>query len=197
MIHQLAALGIVRGQAFAPSRELRGILKSAPSLAREFLDERYGQLFDPPFYPGTHWAVPVPPSVIQGQATGYAPVDNYPVDERAVLFSIAYFSAKHLGAGQFYLLSVSDADGQPLDGSQTYRFTVPADPPVELYWSATIYDRHTHGLIRDLPWASRASITPTIATNPDGSTDIVIGPQPPAGGESNWISSGSTGPPPP
>ena len=64
-----------------------------------------------------------------------------------------YFSAKHLGAGQYYLMTIVDKDGEPLDGANTYRLNVPANPPVKLYWSATAYDRDTHALIRDVKWS--------------------------------------------
>src|SRR5580693_4979781 len=53
---------------------------------------------------------------------------------------------KRLGAGQFYLISIKDKDGNAFDGGKTYRLTVPANPPVEQYWSATAYDRATHAL---------------------------------------------------
>ena len=45
------------------------------------------------------------------------------------------------------------------DGARSYRLTVTPKAPVKLYWSATAYDRHTHALIRDQRWSSRASTT--------------------------------------
>ena len=71
---------------------------------------------------------------------------------------MAFFSAKHLGAGQYYLMTIRDKDGKPFDGSGTYRLTVPANAPVKLYWSATVYDRATHALIRE-----PAAVKPLIA----------------------------------
>ena len=47
----------------------------------------------------------------------------------------------------------------PFDGAATYRLTVPANAPVKQYWSATVYDRETHALVRNMPSASRASIS--------------------------------------
>ena len=46
-------------------------------------------------------------------------------------------------------MTIRDKDGKPLDGNGTYRLSVPANAPVKLYWSATVYDRATHALIRD------------------------------------------------
>jgi hypothetical protein len=95
--------------------------------------------------------------MIEGMSTNFAKPDSYPVDGRAVLYSIAYFSAKHLGAGQFYLLTIKDKNGEPLDGAETYKLTIPTNAPVELYWSVTAYDRETHASIKNVDRASRAS----------------------------------------
>jgi hypothetical protein len=64
---------------------------------------------------------------------------------------------------------------------------VPANAPVKQYWSATVYDRATHALIRDLPRASAASQSAELKKTPDGSVDIFFGPKAPAGQESNWV----------
>ena len=100
---------------------------------------------------------------------------------------MGYFSSKHLGTGQFYLMTIVDKAGKPFDGGSTYRLNVPANAPVSLYWSATAYDRATHALIRNLPWSSRSSLTPGLKKNPDGSAEIYFAPKAPLGKESNWI----------
>jgi hypothetical protein len=105
----------------------------------------------------------------------------------------AYFSAKHLGAGQYYLMTIVDKDEQPLDGTNTYRLNVPANPPVKLYWSATAYDRAMHALIRDMKWSNRSSNTPGLQKNADGSVDVYFGSKPPAGKESNWVPTNASG----
>jgi hypothetical protein len=71
--------------------------------------------------------------------------------------------------------------------------SVPANAPVKLYWSATIYDRATHALIRNLPWSSRSSHTPGLQKNADGSVDVYFGPEAPAGMESNCIPTNPNG----
>jgi hypothetical protein len=100
---------------------------------------------------------------------------------------MGYFSAKHLGAGQFYLMSFQDSAGRQLDGEQIYRLTVPSNAPAEQYWSATAYDRETHALIRGASHSSRASNSADLQKNADGSVDLYFGPQAPAGKESNWV----------
>ena len=62
--------------------------------------------------------------------SNFADSENYPVDNRAVTYSLAFFSAKHLGAGQFYLMAIKDGKGNRLDGGTTYRLRVPASVPV-------------------------------------------------------------------
>jgi hypothetical protein len=94
------------------------------------------------------------------------------VDGRGVTYYYAFFSPKHLGEGQFYLMEIANKDSKSFDGGRTYRLNVPANPPVKLYWSATVYDRATHALIREMPWSSRGSNTPGLMKNADGSMDL-------------------------
>jgi hypothetical protein len=68
-----------------------------------------------------------------------------------------------------------------------YRLTVPANVPVRQYWSATVYDRATHTLIRDQKRVSRSSQNPDLQKNADGSVEIYFGPKAPIGKESNWV----------
>lgn len=141
----------------------------------------------PLFYEDTYWAVPVSKATIEGMSTMFSDPNSYPFDGRAIYFSIAYFSARHLGAGQFYLMTLKDKAAQPLDGKKTYRLTVPADAPVKLYWSATAYDRQMHALIRDTQRGSCASNSEGVQKNADGSVDVYFGPKAATGRESNWV----------
>jgi hypothetical protein len=193
MIDTLKSIGIEKGRPFDPDAGTQKILNDAVLEAHAWLDGRYEKLFTPPFNDGMHWALPATPAVAEGMQTDFANPDAYPVDDRATSFSMAYFSAKHLGAGQFYLMTVKDKDGQPFDGGSNYRLNVPANAPVNLYWSATVYDRATHALIRDQKWSSRASNTPALKQNADGSIDVYFGPKAPEGKESNWIPTNAAG----
>ena len=111
-----------------------------------------------------------------------------PVDARGLMYSIGYFSAKHLGAGQFYLMTIKDKSGKRLDGANSYVLRVPPDAPVALYWSVTAYDRETHALIRNMDRASRASNADDVQKNADGSVDLYIQKDNPGPDkESNWL----------
>jgi hypothetical protein len=131
--------------------------------------------------------VPAFPALVQAGSSGYAETDSYPVDARALTYSIGYIGIKRLGTAQTYLISSKDKDGAALDGDKTYRLHVPPNVPVELYWSVTAYDRQTHALIKNMPRASRASNAAEVQKNADGSTDIYFGPKAPNGKDSNWV----------
>jgi hypothetical protein len=193
LIDTLRSIGIGKGTRFAPDAQTKAILADAAAEAGAWLDSRYDGMFADKYFAGTQWAVPALPEVIDGMQSFFGTPDSYPVDGRGLLYSYIYFSAKHLGAGQFYVMTIKDRDGRPFDGAASYRLTVPAKAPVRLYWSATAYDRATHAPIRHKPWASRSSLSPGLRTNPDGSVDLMFGPEVPAGGEGNWVPTGREG----
>ena len=187
MIDMLKSIGIEKGKPFAPDETTTGILNEGVAEARAWLDHRYEGVFTTSFNEGMQWVLPALPGVSEGMMTNFADPDAYAVDGRGVAYSMAFFSAKHLGAGQYYLMTIRDQDRNPLEGSGIYRMNVPADAAVKLYWSATAYDRATHALIRDMPHSSRAATTPIVEPNADGSVDVWFGPKAPEGKEANWV----------
>jgi hypothetical protein len=191
MIDPLRSLGIGKGLSFAPTPEVAALLDAAATEAHAYLDAHYEDVFTASaFYDGQRWALPALPEVAAGMPNFFGDPDAYPTDGRGVTYSMAYFSAKHIGVGQFYLMAIRDRDGQPFDANATYRLRVPPKAPVRLYWSATVYDRITHALLRDAPRASRASTSPGIAAEADGAIDLWFAPAPPQGKEANWIPTG-------
>lgn len=84
-------------------------------------------------------------------------------------------------------MTVRDKAGAEFDGGRNYRLTVPANAPVRQYWSATVYDRGTHALIRNVPRAGLSSQSPGLQTTADGSVELHFGPKAPAGKEPNWV----------
>lgn len=186
MIDLLKTLGIEKGKAFSPDARTKSILEDAIREAHAWMDSKYDEFF-PPFAEGARWALPASPEVAEGMQTLFASPDSYPIDGRGRVYSYAYFSAKHLGAGQYYLMTIKDHAGNTFDGGASYRLTVPASAPVKQYWSATAYDRQTHALIRDTQWSSRSSLTQGLQKNADGSVDVFFGPRAPAGKDSNWV----------
>lgn len=187
MIDQLATLGIAKGATYQPDSATTARLDTAAADTRTWIEQQYVKIFTPPYFDGTHWAVPVDQALIGAMQNGYADTGSYPVDGRGVTYSFGFFSAKSLGSGQFYLMAINDKNRHDFDGGKNYRITVPANAPVSLYWSATAYNRETHTLIRDVEWPSRASNTPGLQTNADGSVDVYFGPSAPENKKSNWV----------
>jgi hypothetical protein len=193
MIDMLKSIGIEKGKSFAPDPNTQAILKDAIGEARAWLDNRYEGIFTTSFNEGQQWVLPVLPGLNEGMMNNFANPNAYAVDGRGVAYSMAFFSAKHLGAGQYYLMTIRDKDRKPLDGNGSYRLNVPANAPVKLYWSATVYDRATHALIRGQPWSSRSSNTPRLQKNADGSVDVFFAPKAPDGKETNWVPTNANG----
>jgi hypothetical protein len=186
MIDPLKTIGIERGKPFRPDARTQQLLNGAIKEAQGWLDANYEALLTP-YYPGGRWTLPADPALMKSVGSFFQTPDSYPVDARGITYTFAFFSAKHLGEGQFYLMAIADRAGKPLEGNATYRLTVPANAPVNQYWSATVYNRDTHTLIRNSRWSGRSSQTPGLQKNTDGSVDIFFGPEPPAGRESNWV----------
>jgi hypothetical protein len=186
MIDMLRSLGIEKGKPFNPDANIKAALETGVREAHAWLEAKYDAGFSP-FYPGGRWTVPALPELLAAVQSDFSDPNKYPVDARGVTYSFAYIGIKRLGAAQFYLISIKDKDGNAFDGGKIYRLTVPANPPVEQYWSATAYDRASHALIRDMPRASRSSQIPEMQKNPDGSVDVYFGPTAPAGKESSWV----------
>lgn len=187
MIDSLKTIGIEKGKPYKPDADTKAILERAAKEAHAVVALKYERGFVPPFYDGTRWGVPVPPETRDGLGNLFADPNEYGLDGRAVMYHMAYFSPKVFGGGQFYLLTIADRAGNRLAGNKTYRLRVPANAPIEQYWSVTAYDRETHALIRGVSHPSRASNDSELRRNADGSTDVYFGPHAPAGKEANWV----------
>jgi hypothetical protein len=92
-----------------------------------------------------------------------------------------------------YPLTRVDDDGKSLDGSKhNYTLTFPADqlPPVNAFWSVTMYDGKTQLLIENPinRYLINSPMLPTMKKNADGSLTLYIQHKSPgADKESNWL----------
>ncbi|TXR46880.1 DUF1254 domain-containing protein [Phyllobacterium endophyticum] len=186
MIDQLKSVGIEKGKSFAPTAPMIKQLEAGVQEGREWLEERYDTGLIP-FYEKSRWNYAGSPELVKSAQASYDEPNSYPVDLRGVAYSYAFVGLKRMGTGQFYLMSIKDKEGNSFDGSKTYKLTVPANVPVQQYWSLTAYDRETHALIRNMPRASRSSQVAELKKNADGSVDIFLGPKAPEGEDANWI----------
>ncbi len=186
MIDTLKSVGIEKGKPFTPDARRAQVFKEAAQEALARFDLLYETVY-PPYNKGARWFLPVDKQLLDGAANGFTDTASYPLDARGTIYYCAFSGLKHMGAGQFYLFVTRDKKGEALDGSATYRLTVPPDPPVRQYWSVTLYDFATHALIRDVDRASRSSQSPGLRSNADGSVDVFFGPKAPDGQAANWV----------
>jgi hypothetical protein len=92
-----------------------------------------------------------------------------------------------------YPLTRNDSDGQALDGSKhnyTLTFAPGQQPPVNAFWSITMYDGKTQLLIENPinRYLVNSPMLPAMKTNPDGSLTLYIqNKSPGADKEANWL----------
>src|SRR5262245_27062903 len=84
----------------------------------------------------------------------------------------------------------NDASGAPLDGSKIYAITFPAgqEPPVNGFWSLTLYNQHHFFSPNTLKRYSLGTKNEGLKRNQDGSLTLYAGAVSPGKGkESNWL----------
>jgi hypothetical protein len=88
-----------------------------------------------------------------------------------------------------YPLNLADDTGKPLDGSSAYvlHFTKDALPPVDAFWSVTLYDADGFQVANRLDRFALSSWMP-LEHNPDGSLDLYFqNVTPGVDKEANWL----------
>ena len=86
-----------------------------------------------------------------------------------------------------YPMTYTDADGNQLDGRNRYTLRFGQDPPVDAFWSITMYDLPDFYLVANpIGRYSIGDRTPGLRRDSDGSLTIVIQHEPPAD-TSNWL----------
>ena len=95
----------------------------------------------------------------------------------------------NLPADAVYPSAFVDADGQPLNGAQRYvlRFEKGAEPPVNAFWSVTMYDAQSFFVENKINRYAISSWMP-LQRNADGSIDVYIQNESPGKDkEANWL----------
>lgn len=200
----LAAIGIVKGQPFTPDAHTRQILdraaKTAYKMSRVIGFEEALNGSSMRVYSDRRWINPMnnatPPNPrttldLAGKnvAGGYLDLDA------RIWFFTNYYSispgmlSKIPGKGASYMIAFTDGAGTPLSGGSSYRVNLPAKIPAANFWSLTLYEaENASGLANGQPFPSLGSRDKP-EQNTDGSTDIYLGPQAPAGKQGNWLAS--------
>ena len=198
----LAAIGIIKGQPFAPDAHTRQILDQAALTAYKtsrvigFEEELSGGSIR--VYPDRLWTNPMdnitprnPRNTINLSWENIA--GNYVDLDARIWFFTNYYSispgmvSKVSGKGAMYIIAFTDSTGTPLSGGSNYRLNLPANIPAANFWSLTLYEAENgSGLANGQPFPSLGSRDKP-KQNADGSTDLYLGPKAPAGKESNWM----------
>ena len=188
MTAMLRPLGIVKGKKFDPDDRQKRILKEA-ALVGEVMARTNGyakRLEGAKVWSDRRWEM----SLLLKE-TNQDTETHTQLDERASWFYEAVgvsegMMCRTVNAGQCYLESQKDSKGKWLDGSNTYKLTVPSGAPVKQFWSFSVYDVETRSL-NDTGKRPDVSSRMDLKKNPDGSVDLYFGPKAPKGMEKNWV----------
>lgn len=186
----LASLGIAKGTPFAPDARSREILERAAQLAnaqmrvQSFADRRPDRL--PWSDRRWEWA-----SLRYENGTFDLPsYKDLEAREKwffqAVVESPAMFR-RDAGAGSLYWLGLRDRANAFLDGSLTYKLTVPLPVPAKLFWSVTVYDPYTRSQIQTEQNQAALRSLVELQDLQGSSVDLYFGPSAPPGQERRWL----------
>jgi hypothetical protein len=211
----LAAIGIAKGRPFNPDARMRKILTEAAAVgtATGRSLNWHARESDFYYYPDSAWTnylfvggytfeTPPPQVSSSGVVTPYAPTGYRTLNARTAMFFYATgitpaMIMRLTDIGSQYLGAFVDSKGEYLDGSKTYKVTLPPNIPAAKFWSFTLYDNQTRSMLQTpqrYPRAGSQSYPgPAAVPNPDGSTTVYFAPTKPAGvNEGNWIQTDPT-----
>jgi hypothetical protein len=186
---QLTAIGIVKGQPFAPGDRMRAILENAARIGGGMARAIGYAPRDPGAVLYGSWK-----NAFVGGSHEFLRNGARLLDARTHFHYLATvitpaMAHAQVGAGSAYAHTVHDANGELLDGAKTYRLHVDPDPPAKNFWAVDVYDTQTRSLIQvaSTIHPALASNSGTLQANDDGSCDLTLDPRrPPA-----WRPTGS------
>ena len=207
----LAAVGIVKGKPFNPDARMKKILTDAAAIGSAagrtlnwksrpsegwyyYQDSAWMNML---FAGGYTFETPPPQVSADGTITPYPPTGARTLNARTAMFFYATgitpaMVMRLTGIGSQYLGAFVDSKGEYLDGSKTYKMTLPKDIPAEKFWSLTLYDNQSRSML-DTPQrypraGSQSYPSPAAEPNADGSTTVYFSPAQPSGVKrGNWI----------
>ncbi|MBM3103711.1 DUF1254 domain-containing protein [Pseudomonas sp. V1] len=186
----LKPLGIEKGKPFQPSERQTTLLTDGVLLGEAMAkaNDFEKRLPEAHYADGTHWhfALVLDPSQ---RAQNYDQLDGRAAWFYEAVTTSSGMVTKTPGVGQVYLGTYKDKNGNWLDGANTYRLRVPANAPVNQFWSMTVYDVNSRTLIDNEKQQADRSSRMDLKKNDDGSIDLYVGPKAPDGWESNWVQS--------
>ncbi len=188
---QIAAIGIEKGKDFAPDERMQAILQDAAKIG-EGIARNY--TYFPrdtgvqAFGADSAWVLAYPDRntfFMRGKGRNLDGRTTYHYGYIVVSPAMAIRTA---GKGSDYTMAMLDSEKRPLDGSKTYKLTMPANVPVKDFWAVTMYDTQTRSQLQtDQQFPTLGSQTEGFEANADGSYDIYFSPEAPAGKKGNWL----------
>ena len=195
MLGMLSSLGIEKGKPFKLDANAKMVLDAAAKAAYQIMQYGFvtpGQAMTA-WWPGGQWMNFNPAmEKITGEGWSFETPDAVYTYQRAIApFFWANYLPVKLGGEQMYLQGLRDASGKLLAGKASYRLHVPADVPVDKFWSAIVYSQRTKSFIPNpLNRVGLDSYDKSkLKTNADGSVDIYFGDKVAKGFEENWLPS--------
>jgi hypothetical protein len=187
----LAALGIEKGKSFTPDERMTSILEKAAKMAsaqmrvESFADRRPDRIV----WPDRQWEW----AALRFEDGDFNTADYADEVARDKWFYQAIGSSpamfrRNAGAGSVYWLGLRDSIGAYLDGSKSYKLSIPLPVPGKLFWSVTVYDAVTRSQIdTDQGKAALRSVFELKDIGDSGNGELYFGPESPAGNEGRWI----------
>ena len=186
-----ASIGIKKGHEFKPDARMKMILADAAAIgsvtaraltARPRDQRQY-------LYPGKRvWTNPFVEKRYDFLLDGERLLDSRVYMHFYATGITPAMALKLIGKGSQYAIAYLDKDGNIFDGSKTYKINVPRNVPAKDFWSFTLYDNQTRGMLQtDQRFPGIDNNKEGIKQNADGSYDIYFGPKAPEGQENNWI----------
>ena len=176
IIAQMKRIGIEPGKSFDISKVdpvVRKALEDAPAAAQKLMEWKLATIARV----ANSWSMNTDTMGVYG---------NYYL-KRAVVAQVGL--GANLPEDAIYPLNLGDDTGAPLDGANKYaiHFDKDATPPVNAFWSLTLYDRDGFQVANSLNRFAVSSSMP-FKYNPDGSLDLYFQNESPGPDkEVNWL----------
>lgn len=190
MFGMLRSLGIERGKPFAPDDVTKKAMRQAAIDAWFYLQHWFDNMPKDKFYwPDRQYASLLMSD--ENRRFTFEYEDSIDLIGRAAEYYWCTYMPKELSDSPAtqYLMAMADRSGNPLEAGKLYKIDVPAKMPVKQFWALTVYNRATMSFIySDTNRTTLSSYDlDNMKKNKDGGVTIYVGPEAPAGQESNWI----------